>query len=89
MHFFVKTFCFENAEETFVNLFRYNNLRIGFTDTKIHKKIKNIKEQKKKIKLIPINRYAQKKEIAEYIHFLVSKKNSYMTNQTVTASGGE
>tara|TARA_Y100000741_G_C18169421_1_gene524646 strand:- start:280 stop:999 length:720 start_codon:yes stop_codon:yes gene_type:complete len=67
----------------------YNNLRIGFTDTKIHKKIKNIKEQKKRIKLIPINRYAQKKEIAEYIHFLVSKKNSYMTNQTVTASGGE
>lgn len=67
----------------------YNNLRIGFTDTKIHKKIKNIREQKKRIKLIPINRSAKKKEIVEYIHFLVSKKNSYMTNQTVTASGGE
>ena len=67
----------------------YNNLRIGFTDTKIHKKVKNIKEKKKRIKLIPINRYAQKKEIAEYIYFLVSKKNSYMTNQTITASGGE
>ena len=29
----------------------YNNLRIGFTDTKIHKKIKNIKELKKKNKI--------------------------------------
>jgi NAD(P)-dependent dehydrogenase (short-subunit alcohol dehydrogenase family) len=67
----------------------YNNLRIGFTDTKIHKKIKNIKEIKKRIRLIPINRSAQKREIADYIYFMVSKKNSFMTNQTVTISGGE
>jgi NAD(P)-dependent dehydrogenase (short-subunit alcohol dehydrogenase family) len=67
----------------------YNNLRIGFTDTKIHKKIKNIKEIKKRIRLIPINRSAQKREIADYIYFMVSKKNSFMTSQTVTVSGGE
>ena len=67
----------------------YNNLRIGVTNTKIHKKIKNIKELKKRIELIPMNRSAQKKEIANYIYFLVSNKNSFMTNQTVTVSGGE
>ncbi len=67
----------------------YNNLRIGVTNTKIHKKIKNIRELKKRIKLIPMNRSAQKKEIANYIYFLVSNKNSFMTNQTVTVSGGE
>lgn len=67
----------------------YNNLRIGVTNTKIHKKIKNVKELKKRIKLIPMNRSAQKKEIVNYIYFLVSNKNSFMTNQTVTVSGGE
>lgn len=67
----------------------YNNLRIGFTNTKIHKKIKNKIEQKKRISLIPIKRAAEKKEITNYINFLVSKKNSYMTNQTVSVSGGE
>lgn len=67
----------------------YNNLRIGFTDTKIHKKIKNKKEIKKRIGLIPINRSAQKREIADFIHFMVSERNSFMTNQTVTVSGGE
>ena len=67
----------------------YNNLRIGFTKTKIHKKIKSKIDIKKRTSLIPINRAAKKEEIAEYIYFLVSKKNSYMTNQTISASGGE
>ena len=67
----------------------YNNLRIGFTKTKIHKKIKSKIEIKKRTSLIPINRAAKKEEIAEYIYFLVSAKNSYMTNQTINASGGE
>lgn len=67
----------------------YNNLRIGVTRTKIHEKIKSKKELKKRISLIPMKRAAKKTEIAEYIYFLVSKKNSYMTNQTLTVSGGE
>ncbi len=67
----------------------YNNLRIGFTNTKIHKNIKNNIELKKRISLIPLKRAAEKKEIAEYIYFLVSQKNSYMTNQIISVSGGE
>ncbi len=64
-----------------------NNLRIGVTKTKLHKRIK--KDLKKRIKLIPINRAAEKQEIVKTIIFLISKDNSYMTGQTVTVSGGE
>ncbi len=67
-----------------------NNIRIGVTDTKIHKKLKRNKSfLKKRISLIPTGRLASKKEIAEYIYMLLNEKNSFMTNQTVTVSGGE
>ena len=52
----------------------YNNLRIGFTKTKIHKKIKSKIKIKKRTSLIPMKRAAKKEEIAEYIYFLVNKK---------------
>jgi len=67
----------------------YNNLRIGFTKTKIHKKVKSNSDLKKRTSLIPIKRAADKKEIAEYIYFLVNQKNSYMTNEIINVSGGE
>ena len=66
-----------------------NNLRIGVTDTKIHKRMKKINNLKKRVKLIPMNRMARPQEIAEYIIFLISEKNSYMTGETLTVSGGE
>ena len=67
-----------------------NNLRIGVTNTKIHKKMKRKKiKMKKRLKLIPINRMAEPKEISAYIANLVTESNSYMTGQTLTVSGGE
>lgn len=66
-----------------------NNIRIGHTDTKIHKKMKKALFGKKRIKLIPINRMATSKEMAEYLYFLGSEKNSYMTNETLSSTGGE
>ena len=66
-----------------------NNLRIGVTNTKIHKKMKKINNLAKRVKLIPINRMARPEEIANYIVFLISEKNSYMTGETITVSGGE
>ncbi len=65
----------------------YNNIRLGVTNTKIHSKIKakNIKERVKKI---PINRMATKKEIAEYIFFLIDK-NTFITSETLSIAGGE
>ena len=44
---------------------------------------------KKRVKLIPINRMATPEEMANYLFFLGSEKNSYMTNQTVSSTGGE
>ncbi len=62
-----------------------NNLRIGLTNTKIHKK----KNLSKRIKLVPMQRMASKEEIANYIINTIDEKNSYMTGQTITISGGE
>ena len=66
-----------------------NNLRIGVTNTKIHKKIKKKITMKKRIQLIPAARMASPDEIANYIVGLISEKNTYMTGQTVTVAGGE
>tara|TARA_B100002051_G_scaffold272804_1_gene310238 strand:+ start:136 stop:885 length:750 start_codon:yes stop_codon:yes gene_type:complete len=67
-----------------------NNLRIGVTNTKIHKKMKRKKfKMKKRLKLIPVNRMAEPKEISDYIVNLTTESNSYMTGQTLTVSGGE
>ena len=66
-----------------------NNLRIGVTDTKIHKKMKNNLNMKERLKLIPINRMAKPEEMSVYITNLTTDNNSYITGQTITASGGE
>ena len=42
-----------------------------------------------RLKLIPINRMAEPKEISNYITNLTTVSNSYMTGQTLTVSGGE
>ncbi len=70
------------------NIF-FNNIRIGVTNTKIHKKLKSKKELKKRVSMIPVNRIASTDEIANYIYFLLSEENSYMSNQTITVAGGE
>jgi len=66
-----------------------NNLRIGVTNTKIHKKMKRKLILKKRIKLIPMKRMAEPKEISIYIKKVTTDSNSYMTGQTLTVSGGE
>jgi 3-oxoacyl-[acyl-carrier protein] reductase len=65
-----------------------NILRVGFVNTKIHKKIRN-KNLSKRIDLIPIKRAAEINEITDMIFFLASEKNSYISNETITIAGGE
>ncbi len=65
----------------------YNTLRIGVTNTKFHKKINN-KSMNKRIKLIPIKKYATTDDIADYIYFLIDK-NNYTTNEIINITGGE
>jgi len=66
-----------------------NNLRIGMTNTKIHSRMKKNLKMSQRLKLIPINRMAEPKEISSYILNLSTENNSYMTGQTITVSGGE
>ncbi len=65
----------------------YNTLRIGVTDTKFHKKIKN-KSIKNRVKMIPIKKMASTNDIAEYIIYLV-RDNNYVTNEIISITGGE
>ena len=44
---------------------------------------------KKRINLVPLKRMANKKEIANFIYFLGSDLNSYISNQVIGISGGE
>ena len=46
-------------------------------------------KMKNRLKLIPINRMAEPKEISAYIISLTTESNSYITGQTLTISGGE
>ena len=66
-----------------------NNLRIGVTDTKIHSRMKKNKFIKKRTTHIPIGRLAKKSEISFCIANLINEDNSFMTNETITVSGGE
>ena len=65
-----------------------NTLQIGVSKTKLHKKLKS-KNMKKRIKLIPLKRMANPDEIANYIYYLCSEKNSLLTGSIINASGGE
>jgi len=63
-------------------------IKIGLTYTKIHNKVlsKNILKRKK---LVPMNKMAEPKDIANYIFFLISNKNQFITNEVISISGGE
>ncbi len=65
-----------------------NTIRVGLTDTKIHLKLKS-KNMKKRINLVPLKRMADKHEIANFVYFLGSDRNSYISNQVIRISGGE
>ena len=66
-----------------------NNIRIGVTRTKIHKRMKKNLQLKHRLKLIPVKRMAKPQEISSYIVNLVLDKNSFMTGETITVAGGE
>ena len=69
------------------NIF-YNVLRIGLTDTKMHKKIKS-KNMLQRIKMIPVKKIAKPLDIANYIKFLCMENNNFITNEIVNINGGE
>ena len=69
------------------NIF-YNTVKIGLTNTKIHKKIPN-KNLIKRTKLLPIKKMASSKDIANYIFYIASNENQFITNEVISITGGE
>ena len=69
------------------NIF-YNVLKIGLTDTKLHKKIPN-KRLKERTKLVPTKRMATPNTIADYIYYLSTEKNQFIANEVINITGGE
>ena len=69
------------------NIF-YNTVKIGLTNTKIHKKIPN-KNLIKRTKLLPIKKMANPKDIANYIFYMASNENQFITNEVINITGGE
>ena len=65
-----------------------NTLRIGVVNTKLLKSIKG-KNIKKRVKLIPIRRMAEPKEMSKIIYDLTSEQNTYITGEKITIAGGE
>jgi 3-oxoacyl-[acyl-carrier protein] reductase len=65
-----------------------NVVRIGVTDTKMHSAFsgRNLQERES---LIPIGRAADVCEIVDYLFWLGSGQNTYITGQVTAISGGE
>ena len=65
-----------------------NAVRLGVTDTRYFKEIS--KEAKDaRTALIPAKRMATPEEMAEFIYWLGSEHNTFMTGQVISPSGGE
>ena len=85
---YMNEFFFNNYKEFYKKNILINTLRIGVTDTKIHKNVKG-KNLKKRVNLIPIGRMASVSEVAKYIYFYSSNLNTLTTNEIIDISGGE
>ncbi len=45
-------------------------------------------DQKELVKMIPANRFGEAEEVAELVSFLISRKASYITGETININGG-
>ena len=69
------------------NIF-YNIIKIGLTNTKIHKRILS-KNLKKRISLVPVKKMAGPEDVAKYIYYISSKQNKFITGEIIGVTGGE
>jgi 3-oxoacyl-[acyl-carrier protein] reductase len=65
-----------------------NSVCPGYTNTELTQKNVSPDEQELIKRTIPLKRFAEPFEIAEFIKFLISDKNSYITGQTLVIDGG-
>jgi NAD(P)-dependent dehydrogenase (short-subunit alcohol dehydrogenase family) len=64
-----------------------NTIRPGVIETDFHKKFP--KDMKRRIGQIPLKKMGQPDDIADIAYYLGSEKNSFITNEIITISGGE
>ena len=65
-----------------------NSISPGFVARELTENSLSKDQQDEIIKQIPIQRFAQPKEIAETVSFLCSRKNTYLTGQNIVIDGG-
>lgn len=65
-----------------------NSVAPGYVNTEMTNQNVSHHEQEKIKDSIPLKRFAEPKEIAKLIAFLISEDNSYITGQTIIADGG-
>jgi 3-oxoacyl-[acyl-carrier protein] reductase len=65
-----------------------NVVRIGVTDTKAHDAFPG-RDLARRAELIPMKRAARASEIADYLFWIGSDANTYLTGQVTSISGGE
>ena len=75
-----------------VELSKYNILvnavAPGFVNTEMTAQNNTPEQIKMLTEALPIKRLAEPKEIAEFVYFLASEKNSFITGQTIFIDGG-
>ncbi len=75
-----------------VELSKYNILvnavAPGFVNTEMTSKNNTPEQIQTLAEALPIKRLAEPKEIAEFVYFLASEKNSFITGQTIFIDGG-
>jgi 3-oxoacyl-[acyl-carrier protein] reductase len=65
-----------------------NALAPGYVNTELTRQNNTEEEIEAIRKTIPIQRLAQPEEIAEFVSYLCSEKNSYLTGQVIVLDGG-
>ena len=65
-----------------------NSIAPGYVNTELIKKNNSQTELDYIKKNIPLGRFAETSEIANFVTFLCSEKNSYITGQVITIDGG-
>jgi len=65
-----------------------NSIGPGFIDTELTRNVLGIENMEKIKNKIPIKRLGKVDEIAEFVSWLVSKKNTYITGQNIMIDGG-